>query len=86
MYKESLKAKTERIIINSNKVKLINEIPLDESFYFCVSNIVYSENKQKAYLVVDAYGNGHLYGYSFFIFDLNNDKWEQIYEDENIVF
>lgn len=86
LYNEALKAKTQKVVINSNKVKLINEIPLDDSFYFCASNIVYSENKKKAYLIVDAYGNGHLYGYSFFIFALNNNKWEQIYEDVNIVF
>lgn len=36
--------------------------------------------------MVSAYGNNHLYGYSFFIFTLNNDKWEQIDEDVNIVF
>lgn len=86
LYNEALKAKPQKVVINSNKVKLIKEILLDESFYFQVSNIIYSENKQKAYLVVSAYGNGHLYGYSFFIFALNNDKWEQTYEDVNIVF
>lgn len=86
LYNEALKAKTQKVIINSNKIKLISEIPLDESFYFQVSNIIYSKSKQKAYLMVNAYGNGHLYGYSFFIFALNNDKWKQIYEDENIVF
>lgn len=86
LYNEALKAKPQKVVINSNKVKLIKEILLDESFYFQVSNIIYSENKRKAYLVVSAYGNGHLYGYSFFIFALNNDKWEQTYEDVNIVF
>jgi len=86
LYNEALKAKTQNVVINGNKVKLINEIPLDETFYFQVSNIIYSESKQKAYLMVNAYGNGHLYGYSFFIFALNNDKWEQISEDVNIVF
>lgn len=86
LYNEALKAKPQKVVINSNKVKLINEIPLDASFYFQVSNIIYSESKQKAYLMVNAYGNGHLYGYSFFIFALKNDKWEQIYEDVNIVF
>lgn len=86
LYNEALKAKPQKVVINSNKVKLIKEILLDESFYFQVSNIIYSENKQKAYLVVSAYGNGHLYGYSFFIFALKNDTWEQTYEDVNIVF
>ena len=68
LYNEALKSKPQKVVINSNKVKLIKEILLDESFYFQVSNIIYSENKQKAYLVVSAYGNGHLYGYSFFYF------------------
>lgn len=86
LYNEALKAKTKKVVINSNKVKLINEIPLDDSFFFQVSNIIYSKSKQKAYLMVNAYGNGHLYGYSFFIFALTNDKWEQIDEDVNIVF
>ena len=86
LYNEALKAKPQKVVINSNKVKLIKEILLDESIYFQVSNIIYPESKQKAYLMVNAYGNGHLYGYSFFIFALNNDKWEQTYEDVNIVF
>jgi len=61
LYNEAFKAKPQNVIINSNKIKLIKEILLDESFYFQVSNIIYSESKQKAYLMVNAYGNGHFY-------------------------
>ena len=83
LYKEALKSKITKIDIKSSKVKMISEVA-NENLYFRVSNIVYSKDKQKAYLKVEACNDNDLFGYSFFIFALKKNKWLQIYEDENI--
>lgn len=83
LYNAALKSKITRIYIKSSKVKMISEVG-NENLYFRVSNIVYSKDKQKAYLKVEACNDNDLFGYSFFIFALKNDEWVQIYEDEKI--
>ena len=85
LYSEALKSTITRVDIKSNKINMISEVA-NEQLYFRVSNIIYSKNHLKAYVKVEAYNNNHLIGHSFFIFELKQNHWKQVYQDESIIF
>ncbi|MDN3706985.1 hypothetical protein QW060_07535 [Myroides ceti] len=83
LWKQTDQTKKEKIFIENKKVVMIQEIPKDE-LYFQVSNIIYSNDRKKAYLKIEVRVNNDIIGHSFFILSLVNKKWLQIYQDEQI--
>lgn len=72
-----------------SKVSIIDKISLINGFYFQVSNILYFNEKSKAFVIVMVYKKNEefgdsLFGHSCFIFTLNQSKWEQSFEYESI--
>ena len=72
-----------------SKVSIIDKISLINGVYFQVSNILYFNEKSKAFVIVMVYTRDEefgdfLFGHSCFIFSCSQGKWEQSFEYESI--
>jgi hypothetical protein len=71
------------------KVSMTDKASLVNGFYFQVSNILYFNEKSKAFVIVMVYSRDEefgdfLFGHSCFIFSCQQGKWEQSFEYESI--